>query len=68
VSACRACLAPLRWERTERGRPMPLDIDPNPAGNVVIEDGHAVVLAPGSDHPGERWMPHFSTCPNWSDR
>jgi hypothetical protein len=47
---------------------MPLDIDPNPAGNVVIEDGHAVVLAPGSDHPGERWMPHFSTCPNWSDR
>jgi hypothetical protein len=45
------CGAPILWAevRTTK-RNMPVDPDPNPKGNLLIN--------------GERYMPHWATCPN----
>jgi len=67
MSVCRACGAEIRWARTAaKGRPIPLDVEPNPDGNVIIEDGLAIVLGAPSLLDGERWMPHMVTCPQAS--
>lgn len=65
---CSACQAPIIWLKTTNGRSMPLDVTPNPEGNVVIKDGLAVVLGgveAADPLIGERrFMPHWSTCPH----
>ena len=62
---CRSCGAPILWVRAERGKMMPLDAEPNPAGNIILIDGIAHVRE--SDlfaiTTQERWMPHWSYCP-----
>lgn len=68
---CSMCSAPMRWVLTEGNRRMPLDAEPNPAGNVLLieRDGkvRARVLG-GPDLPVRddltAWMPHFNTCPD----
>jgi hypothetical protein len=72
VSACRQCGAPLRWETTARnGKPIPLDADPTPAGNVVMDaTGRAVVLNDANrDAAVARgttiYRAHFASCPNY---
>ena len=65
MSTCRSCRASIRWVTTANDRLMPLDAEPNPDGNVEIHDGHAVVLEQLTIfNTGERWMPHFATCPD----
>lgn len=56
----------MRWVRTVKGQPMPLDAEPNPAGNVTLDaHGRAVVHAAGAA-PADRpvFMPHHATCPD----
>lgn len=36
TSTCRKCGKAMDWARTELGKPMPLDLEPHPNGNVVI--------------------------------
>jgi hypothetical protein len=65
---CRGCGAKVLWYRTKASRALiPLDAEPNPRGNVVIDaEGLAVVLGGGlfDEAPeGERYMPHHATCP-----
>lgn len=61
------CSAGITWVRTANGRPMPLDPEPDPKGNVVLVNGLAVVLG-GKGAEGvaavdaTRYMPHFVTC------
>jgi hypothetical protein len=65
AARCRYCDAPMRWVDTEAGRRMPLDVEPRADGNVTIVSGLGHVLTAGEDAPaGQRWMPHFATCPN----
>jgi hypothetical protein len=75
VSACRSCRAPIRWERTKSGKAIPLDVEPNDGGNVVLVDGVAQVLGPidvallAAD--AVRYMPHHATCASvdeWRNR
>jgi hypothetical protein len=49
------------------GKPMILDLAPNPDGNVVVRDGAAVVLtATRPALAGEpKRMPHQATCPKF---
>jgi hypothetical protein len=71
VATCRSCEAPIVWGKTRAGRAMPLDAEPDPAGNVVLlANGTAVVLT--ADEAAERRltfpeevrrMPHHATCP-----
>ena len=73
MSGCQHCGARIRWVMTaKRRRAMPLDAEPDPAGNVILrpEDGRAVVLdIPDRDHAVARgetvWRTHFATCPNY---
>lgn len=34
---CRACDAEIRWARTANGKAIPLDAEPNPDGNVLLD-------------------------------
>lgn len=34
---CRDCGAPVKWVKTQRGKKMPVDIDPAPAGVSAFE-------------------------------
>lgn len=65
---CRKCHAPLKWCKTKNDRMMPLDAEPNEAGNVICEYGEGgilrgIVLVKGDKRPpGVAFMPHFATC------
>ena len=69
MSRCASCAAPLRWERTETGKHIPLDAEPVPDGNIYIMHGVAFVIPTqpeiGDAEPeGPRFVSHFATCPN----
>lgn len=73
---CKTCGEPIRWARTEKGKAMPLNYDPDPAGNVFLgpapydETGRVlarvradlVVIALATDDAGSVFMPHIATC------
>lgn len=62
------------WALTEAGRRMPVNVEPDPAGNVVFTDRtvsppHVRVLtkdelAGGVPRVTQLHMAHFATCPN----
>jgi hypothetical protein len=62
--ACKFCGGRIRFVTVESGRAMPVNLDPDPAGNVVMEEGIARVLtAEQRRHwTGPRLMPHTATC------
>jgi hypothetical protein len=64
---CKACGAPMIWARTGSGKAMPLDAQPNPAGNVELIGDSAKVWGTSHVWPPEqpRFMPHHATCPSW---
>lgn len=76
MGVCRVCQAPLVWavtlasETGAGGKRMPLDAEPNPAGNVAVrQTGPRSLVARvlGNDETAdvfaERvYMPHFATC------
>lgn len=71
MNRCRSCNAPIRWERTEQGKSIPLDVEPRDDGNVHIYDRVAYVLdvhgAAIAEHRanGDRlYVSHFATCPD----
>lgn len=69
---CRSCRAALRWLVTDTGRWMPVNGQPDSAGNVEIEwrgcAQVARVVGPSKDVEKVadltlRYMPHHATCP-----
>lgn len=71
MSACRACGAAIRWEKTATNdKAIPLDPAPTEDGNVVLRDGRAHVLGPleklaAVANDEDLFMPHHATCPRW---
>ena len=66
---CHDCQQRVRWCLTEGARRMPVDPEPNPAGNLVRAgtlNGTPIVHVVTKDEEvpaGEpRYMPHFATC------
>lgn len=61
---CRTCKAPVVWAVTEKGRPMPVDPDRVPNGNIELEDGEDGTVARyvKADPSVERHVSHFATC------
>lgn len=63
---CKRCGAMIRFVATPAGRRLPLNLDPDPNGNVVMERGMARVLTAdavaGRYATATRWMPHQATC------
>lgn len=66
--SCRTCDARVIWADQPNGRPLILDYDPSPNGNVRLRKGQAEVL--GKDAAAEArlageelYISHFATCP-----
>lgn len=73
---CSRCQAPIVFARTmatesgRGGKAMPLDLYPNPDGNVAVRNtggGHLVARVLGKEETHDRTvevlaMPHFATC------
>jgi hypothetical protein len=73
---CDSCEADIFFALTDRGKRMPLDPDPHPAGNVLVWEasvgphgslrcrtlGRAEVDAQSDDV--ELYRTHFATCPD----
>ena len=66
MNVCRSCHAPIIWALTGSAKSIPLDAQPNPAGNVELADG--IAKAWGTSHVWpegtQRYMPHHATCPD----
>lgn len=70
VVRCKSCPASIRWIETDKGNPMPLDAEPTPAGNVVLDEtGKRGTVAAGEELERFRglgavlYMPHHAVCP-----
>lgn len=64
-SRCRGCNAVIRWAKTEAGKPIPVDPEPVPGGNLVVTaQGIAHFLKKDELPTGPTYVSHFSTCPN----
>ena len=78
MSACRSCGAQIVWARTKRGKPMPVDAQPDRDGTIaLVEDarsGELTAHVVGKPTPmafvdgvwvePRRYTSHFSTCPD----
>jgi hypothetical protein len=66
VSSCAACGAQIIWRETPAGKTMPVDANPAPEGNVLIEGSKCLVLGPlevQARESGDLHLSHFATCP-----
>lgn len=61
-SICRGCGQTIVWAMTEAGKRMPLDIEPNPDGNMTLILA-GVLVARKAQLDETRYMPHHATCP-----
>lgn len=71
MTKCRSCGAPIVFAITEKGRRMPLDANPDPAGEWTVTAWGDLKPADDSTPAEERRTSHFVTCPQgraWSDR
>ena len=65
MNECRSCGAPIRWARTEKGKRIPLDVEP--VGN--LPRGAFTLAVEGDDllaksvFPASYYVSHFATCP-----
>jgi hypothetical protein len=70
VARCRSCNAEIRWARTAaKKRPIPLDLQPSPEGNVHLVGATAYMLntedaEQARRHHVELFVSHFATCPH----
>lgn len=69
MSRCKKCPAQIEWVLTEAGKPMPINAEPDPKGNLVVvgveHDGTRQVKVADLFTPADavRYMPHWATCP-----
>lgn len=74
---CRGarCDATIAFVITTAGKMLPIDLEPDPTGNIELTDEdvrtgagtrfpRAIVHAQASLEDGERYLPHFATCPD----
>lgn len=73
---CRGCGARMRWVKTEAGKNMPIDDEPNIAGNIIlvgfneaqrarklpVAEADRLRAMPEDERP-VIYMPHWKTCP-----
>jgi len=62
-ATCRSCGAPILWSRTENNKPIPLDPEPVPGGNVVLEACGALARVVKPDPSVKRHVSHWTSCP-----
>ncbi len=62
---CALCHTQILWARTGSGRPVRINVAPDPAGNVELFDGVAKMWGKAHVWPAglSRYRPHSLTCP-----
>jgi hypothetical protein len=67
MPACKSCGASIRWAKTLSGSSIPLNMTPDPKGNIMVLDNRAVIITgvdPTKLPAGEpRFTSHFKDCP-----
>lgn len=69
MAVCRSCGATILWAKTDTGKSMPLDAEPDSAGNVLLyrtpRGLQAVVMGKtvAPDPRASVHQSHFATCP-----
>lgn len=69
MSVCKDCSAEIQWVHSEKGRMMPIDWEPTPDGNVVLQRAGSQTVAhvlKAGEHPAGdalRFRAHFASCP-----
>lgn len=69
MATCRKCPGQIRFCKTADGNWMPIDVEPNADGNLVMdgEDDAGCTMVRSVDlfTPADavRFMPHWATCP-----
>lgn len=65
---CRSCDAAIFWAVTERGRRIPIDVEPVANGNITLSDFsdglRATYLRKDETTRHDRYVSHFATCPD----
>jgi hypothetical protein len=70
AARCRSCGAVIEWAETPKGKRIPVNYDPDPAGNLWLQDvGPRVIAQPvkkGEEPHASvpRYTSHFATCPH----
>jgi hypothetical protein len=65
---CRTCKDPIRWARTVRGYPIPLDPAPRAGGNLDVDDAGVATIVPKDRRKGrELYVQKVVTCPLGTD-
>lgn len=70
MAKCSSCGAWVLWAFTPRGKRIPVDARPDPAGKVVLarsDRGVEALFPSAAELAGEigpRHTAHFATCPN----
>jgi hypothetical protein len=63
---CRSCGGLIFWAMTEQGKKMPVDDEPDPAGNLLLTPGphpKVTVVSRGGQAPVTTlYRSHFATC------
>lgn len=68
TTACKYCGDQVRWAITPKAKRMPLNLDPDDYGNVVITsvdfrgNEHCRVLTKGEEPTTARYVAHAATC------
>lgn len=65
TSKCSTCGAPVAWVLTILGRKMPIDPEPVPDGNLLLQDGIVQVCKVEKPTDGSQvplYKSHFATC------
>lgn len=69
---CKTCGAPILWTKTKAGKPMPVDAESVPDGNVyVVRVGvalHSFSKADVGLQQATRHTSHFATCADAAER
>lgn len=74
MPACRYCGAEVVWAKTNLGKSMPVNAEPDPDGNCLLyrtPRGAQVVVMTKEHAPDPRatvHKSHFATCPNQPER
>jgi hypothetical protein len=64
TSRCRSCGAPVVWRRHRvTGKPMPLNAEPTPDGDFVLDADGEHYHAAEPETTLARHLSHFATCP-----
>lgn len=72
LDRCRSCQVTIFWAITDKRKRMPIDLEPDPSGNLVIEEIAGIVYCHvtkqtqamlGEENAPELYLSHFATCP-----